>query len=110
MMSNALPYAVALGRIAGRCAALDGRRHGTPDPDPSEIERILLRAESPRDRSRKLETSEATGMLHDIMATHGGYGRTKEGLEQALGADVPRPTLHVRRSTSDGPRWTFTCT
>ena len=86
MMSNALPYAVAMGRIAGRCAALHGRRHGIPDPDPSEIERIMLRAESPRDRSRKLETSEATGMLHDIMATHGGYGRTKDGLEQALSA------------------------
>ena len=84
MMSNALPYCMAMGTIAGREAAKKASMMEIPEIDEAQVGRIEVKALSVLGHSGSLRVFEVKSELQDLMAKETGYGRTEEGLKFAL--------------------------
>lgn len=84
MMSNALPYCMAMGIIAGRETAQRAKLAQTPKIDDLQVERLGKRALAPLERERGVRVFEVKPALQDIMTRETSYGRTGEGLKLAL--------------------------
>ena len=85
MMSNALPYCMATGIIAGREAAQRAKATAMPEVDEAEVEGLVARALAPIEREDGVRTYQVKPQLQELMARETGYGRTEEGLRTALG-------------------------
>lgn len=85
MMSNALPYCMAMGIIGGKEAAQRAKTIGTPKIDETQVKRLLLEALTPLERHEGIKVFSIKSQLQDLIAKETGYGRTEEGLKIALG-------------------------
>jgi len=84
MMSNALPYCMAMGIIGGRAAAEKAKRVKMPQVDEIQVERLKEQALAPLTRQDGVRVYEVKPPLQKIMAEETEYGRTEEGLKAAL--------------------------
>ncbi len=84
MMSNALPYCMAMGIIAGREAAENTKVAKIPEVDEVQVDRLLARTIVPLERQDGMKVFKFKSHLQDIMAKEVEYGRTEKGLESAL--------------------------
>ncbi len=84
MMSNALPYCMAMGIIAGRGAAQRAKTIDTPEMDGTQVEMLQRRAGKPLDRDKGLRVYKVKPQFQDTIYQKIGYGRTEENLEAAL--------------------------
>ncbi len=84
MMSNALPYGMAMGIIAGRGAAERARLQEMPEADETQVAALQARARAPLERQNGVRVYQLRPDLQDLMARETGYGRTEGGLRAAL--------------------------
>jgi len=84
MMSNALPYAMATGIIAGREVFQRAERTKMPEIDQTQVEKIMARAVALLERADGIRVYQVRPGLQDLMVKETGYGRTEEGLKLAL--------------------------
>lgn len=84
MMSNALPYCMAMGIIAGREAAQRAKAKRMPKIDGAQVERLHRRALAPLERQDGVRVYQVRSPFEDIMRRETGYGRIEERLKAAL--------------------------
>ena len=84
MMSNALPYSMATGIIAGKEAAERARSVNIPETDMTKVKELQARVLSPLERKGGIRAYEVKPELQEIMARETGYGRTEDGLRSTL--------------------------
>ena len=84
MMSNALPYSMAMGIIAGREVAQRAKAVEMPEIDHGQVEKIAQRALAPLERGDGIRVYQVRPELQGIMVKETGYGRTEEGLTFSL--------------------------
>ena len=84
MMSNALPYCMAMGIIAGREAAQFIKNRKTPEIDLNQVEELRRTSLQPLQRQNGMRVYEVKPIFQDLMQMEIGYGRTEEGLRLAL--------------------------
>jgi succinate dehydrogenase / fumarate reductase flavoprotein subunit len=84
MMSNALPYCMAMGIIAGREAAQRAREVEIPEVDHGQVEELKRRALEPLERENGVRVYPFKSHFQEMMHRETGYGRTEEGLRLAL--------------------------
>ena len=89
MMSNATPYCMAMGTIAGREAAQFALDAGSPEMDLDQVEAIKRQSLQPLKRRNGTRVYEVNPKFQDLMQMETGYGRTDEGLGLAL-AEIER--------------------
>ena len=85
MMSNALPYCMAMGIIAGREAAIRAIKVETPLIDKTQVLELSRRILAPLGRKEGVRVYEVKPIIQDLMAQETEYGRTEEGLKTVLG-------------------------
>jgi succinate dehydrogenase/fumarate reductase flavoprotein subunit len=101
MMSNALPFCMAMGIISGREAEQRSRMVEMPEIDEAQLEGILATALAPLERHDGVRVFQAKAELQELMVRETGYGRNEEGLKYAL-AEIERykekylPNLYVQ--------------
>lgn len=104
MMSNSLPYCMAMGIIAGSEAAQRAKMVEVPQIDETQVERLIARAIAPLECQKGVEVYQAKSWLQETMGKETGYGRTGQGLKAAL-SEVIRynkdliPKLSVRNKS-----------
>lgn len=84
MMSNALPYCMAMGIIGGREAAQRAKTVEMPDIDGAQVDKLQRRALAPLERQGDMRVYQVKPQFQDLMARETGYGRTEEGLKVVL--------------------------
>ena len=84
MMANALPYCMAMGIIAGREAVQGVKTEKMPEIDAARVEELQRRAAAPLERKDGLRVYQVRPLLQNIVVGAIGYGRTEEGLKNAL--------------------------
>jgi len=84
MMSNALPYCMAMGIIAGREAAQRAKEMEIPEVDSAQVEELKGRALEPLERGSGIRVYQVKSHFQEMMHRETGYGRTEEGLQLAL--------------------------
>jgi len=84
MMSNALPYCMAMGIISGREAAQRAKLTKRPKIDGLQVERLCKQALAPLEHEKGVRVYGVKSALQDLMARETGYGRSEEGLKAAL--------------------------
>jgi succinate dehydrogenase/fumarate reductase flavoprotein subunit len=84
MMSNALPYCMAMGIIAGREAAQKAKQMEMPEIDRAEVEEIQRRTLAPLERERGIRVYQIKPEFQEMMQRETCYGRTEEGLRKVL--------------------------
>jgi len=84
MMSNALPYCMAMGIIAGREAAQRAKGMEIPEVDHAQVEELKRRALEPLGRENGIRVYQVKSHFQEMMHRETGYGRTEEGLQLVL--------------------------
>jgi succinate dehydrogenase/fumarate reductase flavoprotein subunit len=84
MMSNALPYCMAMGIIAGREAAQRAKQMEMPAIDSTQVEEIQRRTLAPLERERGIRVYQIKSEFQEMMQRETCYGRTEEGLRTVL--------------------------
>jgi succinate dehydrogenase/fumarate reductase flavoprotein subunit len=84
MMSNALPYCMAMGIIAGREAAQRAKQMEMPAIDRAQVEEIQRRTLAPLERERGIRIYQIKSEFQEMMQRETCYGRTEEGLRMVL--------------------------
>ncbi|MDP6180539.1 MAG: FAD-binding protein, partial [Desulfatiglandales bacterium] len=85
MMSNALPYCMAMGIIAARAAVKRAKNKQVLEMDLAQVEALKRKALAPLERSNGIGVYQLKSRFQDIMQKETGYGRTEEGLKLVLG-------------------------
>ncbi len=84
MQSNALPYCMSMGIIAGKAAAERAAEVEMPVVEDTQVQRIIDRATSLLDRKEGVELYPARNSFYEVMEHNTSYGRTDAGLRTAL--------------------------
>jgi len=94
MMSNALPYCMAMGIIAGREASQRARTMEMPEIDEAQVEAFQEGALAPLERKGGQRVYQVKPAFQALMQRETGYGRTAEGLKMAM-EEVERYRIEV---------------
>ncbi len=81
MMSNALPYCMAMGIIAGREASKRAKEMDIPEIDHGQLEELMQKAIKPLERKDGIRVYQVRSQFQEMMHRETGYGRTEEGLQ-----------------------------
>jgi succinate dehydrogenase/fumarate reductase flavoprotein subunit len=85
MMSNALPYCMAMGIIAGREASENAKKLALPALDNGQVQGLMRKALAPLERNGGTKIYPMKSQYQNLMQMETCYGRTEEGLKFALG-------------------------
>jgi succinate dehydrogenase/fumarate reductase flavoprotein subunit len=114
MMSNALPYCMAMGIIAGREAAQRAKQMKMPAIDSAQVEEIQRRTLASLERGKGIRVYQIKSQFQDMLQRETCYGRTEEGLQTVLN-EIERyqkdvvPTLWVpNKQMRFNLEWTHT--